>query len=179
MAKFWGPRYRDDVDPNWLLMTDAWMPWRDYLVVFLRATQKFFEDVDVESINSYKFTCLCSMFLCYKLIVKAGFAEESVAWHWGWIDACQALIDKFDQVRRTRMNEEIRAHQEETEQQCRERYRQSAFEQLEEEIQQNGWLNVPADPGLLFDGDLEGKYGRALKLLGIDPARLSGEAGHA
>jgi putative transcriptional regulator len=51
--------------------------------------------------------------------------------------------------------------------------------QLEEEIQQNGWLNVPADPGLLFDGDLEGKYGRALKLLGIDPAMLSGEAGHA
>lgn len=51
--------------------------------------------------------------------------------------------------------------------------------QLEEEIQQNGWLNVPADPGLLFDGDLEGKYGRALRLLGIDPAMLSGEAGHA
>jgi putative transcriptional regulator len=51
--------------------------------------------------------------------------------------------------------------------------------QLEEEIKQNGWLNVPADPGLLFDGDLEGKYGRALKLLGIDPAMLSGEAGHA
>ncbi|MDB5642945.1 MAG: hypothetical protein JWN07_2262 [Hyphomicrobiales bacterium] len=51
--------------------------------------------------------------------------------------------------------------------------------QLEEEIQQNGWLNVPADPGLLFDRDLEGKYGRALKLLGIDPAMLSGEAGHA
>jgi putative transcriptional regulator len=51
--------------------------------------------------------------------------------------------------------------------------------QLEEEIQQNGWLNVPGDPGLLFDGDLEGKYGRALKLLGIDPAMLSGEAGHA
>jgi len=51
--------------------------------------------------------------------------------------------------------------------------------QLEEEIQQNGWLNVPADPGLLFDGDLEGKYGRALRMLGIDPAMLSGEAGHA
>ncbi|MDB5543429.1 MAG: hypothetical protein JWO64_578 [Hyphomicrobiales bacterium] len=51
--------------------------------------------------------------------------------------------------------------------------------QLEEEIQQNGWLNVPADPGLLFDADLEGKYGRALRLLGIDPAMLSGEAGHA
>jgi putative transcriptional regulator len=51
--------------------------------------------------------------------------------------------------------------------------------QLEEEIQQNGWLNVPADPGLLFDSDLEGKYGRALRMLGIDPAMLSGEAGHA
>jgi putative transcriptional regulator len=51
--------------------------------------------------------------------------------------------------------------------------------QLEEEIQQNGWLNVPADPALLFDGDIEGKYGRALRLLGIDPAMLSGEAGHA
>ena len=51
--------------------------------------------------------------------------------------------------------------------------------QLEEEIQQNGWLNVPADPGLLFDGDVESKYGRALRLLGIDPAMLSGEAGHA
>lgn len=51
--------------------------------------------------------------------------------------------------------------------------------QLEEEIQQNGWLNVPADPSLLFDGDVESKYGRALRLLGIDPAMLSGEAGHA
>lgn len=51
--------------------------------------------------------------------------------------------------------------------------------QLEEEIQQNGWLNIPADPRLLFDGDIEGKYGRALRVLGIDPAMLSGEAGHA
>ncbi len=51
--------------------------------------------------------------------------------------------------------------------------------QLEEEIQQNGWLNVPADPSLLFDTNLEGKYGRALRLLGIDPAMLSGDIGHA
>jgi hypothetical protein len=35
LAKFWADRYRDDVDPNWFLMRDAWMPWRDYLVVFL------------------------------------------------------------------------------------------------------------------------------------------------
>ncbi len=51
--------------------------------------------------------------------------------------------------------------------------------QLEEEIQQNGWLNVPGDPSLLFDRDLERKWGRAVRLLGIDPAMLSGEAGHA
>lgn len=51
--------------------------------------------------------------------------------------------------------------------------------QLEEEIQQNGWLNIPGDPALLFDSNLETKYGRALRTLGIDPAMLSGEAGHA
>ena len=51
--------------------------------------------------------------------------------------------------------------------------------QLEHEIQQNGWLNVPADPSLLFDRDLESKWGRAIRLLGIDPAMLSGDAGHA
>lgn len=51
--------------------------------------------------------------------------------------------------------------------------------QLEEEIQQNGWLTVPAEPSLLFDNDLEGKYSRALRTLGVDPAMLSGEAGHA
>jgi putative transcriptional regulator len=51
--------------------------------------------------------------------------------------------------------------------------------QLEEEIQQNGWLNVPADPSLLFDRDVDSKWGRAIRLLGIDPAMLSGEAGHA
>lgn len=51
--------------------------------------------------------------------------------------------------------------------------------QLENEIQQNGWLHVPADPALLFDRDVESKWGRAIRLLGIDPAMLSGQAGHA
>jgi putative transcriptional regulator len=51
--------------------------------------------------------------------------------------------------------------------------------QLENEIQQNGWLNVPADPSLLFDRDVESKWGRAVRLLGIDPAKLSVQAGHA
>ncbi|MBM3576162.1 MAG: YqgE/AlgH family protein [Alphaproteobacteria bacterium] len=51
--------------------------------------------------------------------------------------------------------------------------------QLEEEIQRNGWLNCPADPGLLFDGELETKYARALRSIGVDPERLSTNAGHA
>jgi putative transcriptional regulator len=51
--------------------------------------------------------------------------------------------------------------------------------QLESEIQQNGWLSCPADPSLLFDDDLDTKYVRALRKLGIDIASLSREAGHA
>ena len=51
--------------------------------------------------------------------------------------------------------------------------------QLEAEIQHNGWLNCPADQGLIFDTILDTKYERALSKLGIDPAMLSAEAGHA
>ncbi|WP_292531645.1 YqgE/AlgH family protein [Methylocystis sp.] len=51
--------------------------------------------------------------------------------------------------------------------------------QLEEEIQRNGWLNCPADPALLFDRDLGTKYSRALRSIGVDPERLSSNAGHA
>lgn len=50
--------------------------------------------------------------------------------------------------------------------------------QLESEIQWNGWLHCPADPGLVFDPDLEHKYDRALKSLGIDIGLLSRDAGH-
>ena len=50
--------------------------------------------------------------------------------------------------------------------------------QLESEIQWNGWLHCPADPTLVFDRDLAGKYERALKKLGIDIGLLSREAGH-
>ena len=50
--------------------------------------------------------------------------------------------------------------------------------QLESEIQWNGWLHCPADPELVFDPDLDRKYDRALKKLGIDIGLLSTEAGH-
>jgi putative transcriptional regulator len=51
--------------------------------------------------------------------------------------------------------------------------------QLETEIQANGWLNCPADPDLLFDRDLDQKYGRALSKIGVDPSHLVADAGHA
>src|SRR4051794_23948284 len=51
--------------------------------------------------------------------------------------------------------------------------------QLESEIQANGWLNCPADPELIFHSALDVKYELALRRIGVDPAMLSGEAGHA
>jgi putative transcriptional regulator len=51
--------------------------------------------------------------------------------------------------------------------------------QLESEILANGWLNCPADPGLVFDADYDSKYDRALAKIGVNAAMLSSEAGHA
>jgi len=51
--------------------------------------------------------------------------------------------------------------------------------QLEHEIQQNGWLHCAADPDLIFGADIEGKYERALRKIGIDISMLSTDAGHA
>lgn len=51
--------------------------------------------------------------------------------------------------------------------------------QLDAEIQANGWLSVPADAGLVFDDDLDGKWQRALGKLGVELSMLSTEAGHA
>ena len=51
--------------------------------------------------------------------------------------------------------------------------------QLEEEIQRNGWITVEAKPDVIFDTPVEQRYEKALGLLGIDPALLSAEAGHA
>ncbi|HKA76819.1 MAG TPA: YqgE/AlgH family protein [Pseudolabrys sp.] len=51
--------------------------------------------------------------------------------------------------------------------------------QLEQEIQQNGWLHCAADPELIFGTDTDLKYEKALRKIGIDPGMLSSEAGHA
>jgi len=51
--------------------------------------------------------------------------------------------------------------------------------QLEQEIQQNGWLHCAADPELIFGLDTAHKYDLALRKIGIDLGMLSNEAGHA
>jgi putative transcriptional regulator len=51
--------------------------------------------------------------------------------------------------------------------------------QLENEIQENGWLHCSADSDLIFGSDIERKYERALGKIGVKAAMLSSEAGHA
>jgi putative transcriptional regulator len=51
--------------------------------------------------------------------------------------------------------------------------------QLEDEISQNAWLTVAADPDVLFETPVEARLPAAMRLLGIDFSRLSGDVGHA
>ncbi len=51
--------------------------------------------------------------------------------------------------------------------------------QLDSEIKANGWLHVAPDTDLLFGADLDGKWERAIRKIGIDPRMLSEDAGHA
>ena len=52
--------------------------------------------------------------------------------------------------------------------------------QLENEIQQNGWLHCAADPELIFgQRHRRANTSKALQKIGIDLGMLSSEAGHA
>ncbi len=51
--------------------------------------------------------------------------------------------------------------------------------QLEQELQNNGWLVVEPTEELVFDPYLETKWRSSLAALGVDPAVLSLESGHA
>ena len=51
--------------------------------------------------------------------------------------------------------------------------------QLEDEMSKNGWINVEAQPGIIFDTPVGERYEKALSLLGIDAGMLSSAAGHA
>ncbi|HET7174785.1 MAG TPA: YqgE/AlgH family protein [Gammaproteobacteria bacterium] len=51
--------------------------------------------------------------------------------------------------------------------------------QLEEELKSNSWLSAPADARLIFETPVEQRWQAAAKLIGVDLALLSGDAGHA
>ncbi|WED22209.1 YqgE/AlgH family protein [Vibrio sp. JC009] len=51
--------------------------------------------------------------------------------------------------------------------------------QLEHELAENSWLTVEADPSVIFDTPVQDRWNRAVKMLGIDAAQLSADAGHA
>ena len=51
--------------------------------------------------------------------------------------------------------------------------------QLDQELQQNAWLVVDADPDLVFSEGAEDKWERAVRKLGIEPSMLSAAGGSA
>jgi putative transcriptional regulator len=51
--------------------------------------------------------------------------------------------------------------------------------QLEEEMLANSWLSVEATPELVFDTPFEDRWSSAARLLGVDMASMSPDAGHA
>jgi putative transcriptional regulator len=51
--------------------------------------------------------------------------------------------------------------------------------QLEQEILDNAWLNVPADQGLIFDTPIETRWEMSAAKLGIEFGKLSQFVGHA
>lgn len=51
--------------------------------------------------------------------------------------------------------------------------------QLESEIMRNSWLVSPVDENMIFEGNAENKWKKALSILGITPELLSADAGHA
>jgi putative transcriptional regulator len=51
--------------------------------------------------------------------------------------------------------------------------------QLERELSENAWLSGPADRQILFELPAEQRWNAAVQHLGVDPASLSSDAGHA
>ena len=51
--------------------------------------------------------------------------------------------------------------------------------QLDEEVQNNGWLTVPASEDIVFRQNNDAKWQSAVASLGVDISNLSSEVGHA
>ncbi len=50
--------------------------------------------------------------------------------------------------------------------------------QLEREVLENAWLSGPADSSIIFDVPYAERWASATRMLGVDPDRLVGGAGH-
>jgi len=51
--------------------------------------------------------------------------------------------------------------------------------QLEQEMLQNTWLNVPASPEIVFDVPFTDRWSVAAEIIGIDISQISSHVGHA
>ena len=51
--------------------------------------------------------------------------------------------------------------------------------QLEQEMLQNTWLNVPASPEIIFDVPFNDRWSVAAEIIGIDISQISSHVGHA
>ncbi len=51
--------------------------------------------------------------------------------------------------------------------------------QLENELAENSWLTIEADPDVIFNTPITERWQKAVQMLGIDAAQLSIQAGHA
>jgi len=51
--------------------------------------------------------------------------------------------------------------------------------QLEQELLENSWLIIKADPEIIFNTPVEKRWEKAVSMLGFDIGQLSSEAGHA
>lgn len=51
--------------------------------------------------------------------------------------------------------------------------------QLEREMAENAWINVPADDAIIFDTDCAQRWEAAAAITGVDMSRLSAHIGHA
>ena len=50
--------------------------------------------------------------------------------------------------------------------------------QLEQELLDNSWLTLPADPNIIFDVEPDNRWQRATKQLGFEIWQLNSQAGH-
>lgn len=51
--------------------------------------------------------------------------------------------------------------------------------QLEDELAENSWLTIEADPELIFNTPVNEKWDKAIQKLGFNPHQLSAQSGHA